>query len=133
MNELESLKVCKFFNSLYEKKMPIIFWIKYITIPAWLNFTKESDYISNYFGKDSYERGNVYCFFTLFFIPLIPLFCRQSVWMDKDWEPLYKREVTIMWKLFNQLFGIVWMFILLMLIWWVAGSFSWWHVHRVRL
>ncbi len=113
--------------------MPILLWIKYITIPAWLDFTKESDYISNFFGTDSYKRWNVYCFFTLFFIPIIPLFCRQSVWMNRDWDPIYKRQITTTWKIVNQLFGIIWLFVLMILIWAVAGSFGGWHIHRVHL
>jgi len=113
--------------------MPVLLWIRYITVPAWLDFTKKSDYILNYFGEDKYSKWNVYCFFTLFFIPIIPLFCKQSVRMDKNWNPLYKREITVIWKIINQLFGIIWIFVLFILFWVAASSFSWWHVHRVHL
>ncbi len=112
--------------------MPVIIWIKNITIPSWLDLTKDTDYVSNYMNTNNLRKWNVYCFFTIFFIPLIPLFCRQSVWIDKEWDPIYKREVTTGWKIVNQLFWIVWILILFILLWWVAGSIGWWHVHRIH-
>lgn len=107
--------------------MPLLIWIKSVIINAWFDFTDNSDSL-----KDRWlEKANEYVFFTLFFIPLIPLRCRQSIRVDEHWK-MYKRKVTVAWKIINQLFSIIWVFIFMILFWMVASVFTLWHVHRVR-
>jgi hypothetical protein len=133
MNELECLKVYKIIYPLLRIKMPLLLWIRYITIPALFNFTKKTDFIWNFWNPYFWNlrKWNVYCFFTLFFIPLIPLFCRYSVRIDEDWNPVYKRKVSAIWWILNQAFWIIWLFILMWIIWGLWSSFSGWHF-RVR-
>lgn len=90
--------------------MPIFIWIKSVKIRTLFNFTDKNDPLINYW----FERANIYAFFTLFFLPIIPLRCKKSVRVDKNGN-MYERKVTDGWKFLNQMFWILWIFIWFML------------------
>jgi hypothetical protein len=97
--------------------MPILIWIKSIKIDANLNFTDKSDPLIDCW----YDRANIYVFFSLFYIPLIPLRCKQSIRIDK-YGNIYERKITYIWGIVNQMFWVLWVMALFFIFWIVATA-----------
>ena len=72
----------------------MIIWYKVVVLPALFNFTNKDDEIPGL------TRGNAYYFFTFFFIPIIPLFFKESVWVASN-GTYYKRKISLWWGAVN--------------------------------
>jgi hypothetical protein len=86
----------------------IIIGYKYLLLPALLNFSNGEEKAE--MEMNGAKRRNEYIFFTVFRLPLLPLWRKKSIWKVDD--ELYQRPLSTGGKIFNQTFTLFGWFII---------------------